>query len=84
MSFEWFKEKSTPFWISKGHARVIINEHYLIQSNAGIARIWSNGGYEKSAYILEDYYQTPKKVFESRSIAFMVPRWFVDHKVALL
>jgi hypothetical protein len=27
---------------------------------------------------------TQKKVFESRSIAFMVPRWFVDHKVALL
>jgi hypothetical protein len=33
---------------------------------------------------LENYYQTPKKVFESRSIAFMVQRLFVDHKVALL
>jgi hypothetical protein len=27
---------------------------------------------------------TPKKVFESCSIAFMVPRLFVDNKVALL
>jgi hypothetical protein len=27
---------------------------------------------------------TPKKVFESCSIAFMVQRLFVDHKVALL
>jgi len=26
----------------------------------------------------------PKKVFESRSIAFMVPRLFVDHKAAFL
>jgi hypothetical protein len=27
---------------------------------------------------------TQKKFFESRSIAFMVQKWFVDHKVALL
>jgi hypothetical protein len=33
---------------------------------------------------LEDYYQTPKKVFESHYIAFMVPRQLKDHKVVLL
>jgi hypothetical protein len=38
----------------------------------------------KTTEHLEDYYRTPKKVFESRSIAFMVPTLFVDHKVALL
>jgi hypothetical protein len=39
---------------------------------------------QKTIEHLEDYYQTPKKIFESRSITLMVQRWFVDHKVALL
>jgi hypothetical protein len=37
----------------------------------------------KATEHLEDYYRTPKKVVESHSIAFIVERCFVDHKVAL-
>jgi hypothetical protein len=39
---------------------------------------------QKTIEHLEDYYQTPKNVFESHSIAFMVQRSFVDHKGVLL
>jgi hypothetical protein len=38
----------------------------------------------KTTAHFEDYCRTPKKVFENRSIAFRVRRWFVDRKVALL
>jgi hypothetical protein len=37
----------------------------------------------KTIKYLEDYYRTPKKIFESRSIAFMVQTLFLDHKVEL-
>ncbi len=35
----------------------------------------------KTTEHLEDYYRTLKKVFESRSIVFMVQKLLVDHKV---
>ncbi len=38
----------------------------------------------KTTEHLEDFYWTPKNVFESHSIAFMVQRTFIDHKIAFL
>jgi hypothetical protein len=65
---------------------------WIVEKDEEMSQIWpskvagrgSNGGNEKPPAHFEDYYRTPKKVFENRSIAFMVQRWFVDHKVALL
>jgi hypothetical protein len=54
------------------------------------SKVKGGGGWvqmvEKKNHIahFQDYYQTPKQVFESRSVSFMVERWFVVHKVALL
>jgi hypothetical protein len=44
----------------------------------------SNGGNEKPPNTWKTITEHPKKVFESRSIAFMVQILFVDRKVALL
>jgi hypothetical protein len=46
----------------------------LIQSNAGITHIWSNGGYEKSVYIWKTITKHPKK---SLKVA-LLPLWLQD------
>jgi hypothetical protein len=63
---------------------------WIVEKDEEVSQMWPSkvGGVKwwkrKTTKHLEDYYRTPKKVFESLSIAFMVQRWFVDHKVALI
>ncbi len=68
-------------------------ESWIVEKDEEMSQMWPSkvgGGLgvkwwkQNTTAQFKDYYQTPQKVFESRSIAFMVERWFVDHKVALL
>jgi len=54
-------------------------------SQMGPSKVGGGGsnGKRKTTEQLEYHYKTPNKIFESRSIAFMIRRLFVNHKVVL-
>ncbi len=68
-------------------------ESWIIEKGEEMSQMWPSkvgGGRgikwwkRETTTRFKDYFRTPKKVFESLSIGFMVQRWFVHHKVALL